>query len=117
MEEEKFLEMFKLVKENSVVLEFMKNNVVMKEDFDKLVVKVDNFEQRFGGLENSLEQFQLKTEGSFALLEKELTDLKIKLDELSKRTIEDADVTAQDVTELEARVRVLESKVNQMQTA
>lgn len=80
------------------ILEFLKDNMVVKEDF----------QSEMGALKEQMES-------GFARIELELEGIKRDLEELSKRTKEDADALAGDYLKLKQRVDALEAQVKQMQ--
>ena len=110
------------------IMEFMQ---AFAENVDKKFEQVDKrFEQvdkRFEQIDSHFEQSdtrlgRLETVTSEILSElryikNEIKDIKIRLDKLEKRTLEDADAAAHDIIQLRDRVETLENQVRQLQGA
>lgn len=117
---ERFDDLMEFLQENVVVKDDLKNfatkddlkNFATKDDLKSLATKDD-----VNLLRKEFEAFRVETDGNFRMLRNELDDIKTQLRELEKRTIEDANVAAQDILKLQNRVSALEAQVRQMQAA
>ncbi|KKW17529.1 MAG: hypothetical protein UY58_C0002G0015 [Candidatus Magasanikbacteria bacterium GW2011_GWA2_50_22] len=85
------------------VLDFLKEHMVMREDFEEFKTNTD---KKFDSIEARLFEIQ-----------NELQDIRKSLEALERRTKEDADAVSQDIIELRKRVDFLEAQVQQLQTA
>lgn len=99
------------------ILDFLKENMVVKEEFEERMTgvegRISGVENRLTGVENRLDSL----EQSFARFEVELKDVKEALRRLEKMVKEDTDALAGEVDNLRARVAVLEKKFNQLQSS
>ncbi|MEK9183143.1 MAG: hypothetical protein AAB849_01390 [Patescibacteria group bacterium] len=108
----------------SEILDFLKDNMVIKEEFtkfekevgerfDRVDVRLDKVENRLDGVEGRLDSI----ENRLIFLEKEIADIKFDLKKLSERTLEDADAHAKDILDLQKRVEKMEKEMTQMRLA
>ncbi|OGH84460.1 MAG: hypothetical protein A2261_00285 [Candidatus Magasanikbacteria bacterium RIFOXYA2_FULL_44_8] len=102
--EEKLDKLLKLAEENVEVVTHVK----------EYIVKMDS---RLLSLENQLSIFSNETRGSFSAIESDLSDVKIQLEKLDKRTKEDSDAHAEEAVKLLDRVALFERQVARLQTA
>lgn len=92
------------------IMEFLQEHVVTKEDLRETEKRLDG---RMDRLENRMDHL----EAELALIHQDLSDIKARLDRLEKRTKEDADASAREVTELRKRVEHLELQVAELHAA
>lgn len=96
---------------NAEILEFLKENMVMNEDFQSVKADVGTLKENMATkadiarLDNRLAEMQL-----------ELERIRVKLDEVESRLKDDTDAFAQDILQLKSRVKVLEQRLG-MQSA
>lgn len=103
MEEEKILpELLKLTKENTEVLHFMQDNMVMKEDLEDLATKED--------LESFREEVKSDLSVNFSRMNDKLDKMDKKREELETKTQEDADAAATDLGKVDRRLSFVENK-------
>lgn len=82
---------------NADILEFLRENMVMKEDFDVRIGKVDT---KLESLDARLAEIQL-----------EIENIKSRLDTIEKTLKDDTDALASEVVQLKKRVAVLEQQL------
>ena len=96
------------------VMEFLQDNMAMKQDVANLEHKMND---RFVRLEQKIEDVHLSLSGQIRMIEIELKDIKESLANLEKRTFEDTGAIAGDFVKLQNRVKVLENQIRQLQSA
>lgn len=89
------------------ILEFLKENMVMKEDFDGLKGEFGEFRKEIKG---EIKEIRL----ILYEIQKELEEIRYRLDNLEKRTREDADALAKDVIELHRRLGIAEEVIKKL---
>ncbi|MDP3245195.1 MAG: hypothetical protein Q8M83_06095 [bacterium] len=104
------------------IMEFLKEHMVMKEDFDSFRGDFNVLKSDFNVLKNDFESFKGNTEKRFDSIDaslfeirQELQSIRERLDALDLRTKEDADAEMQDILELRRRVELLEKQIRQLQ--
>lgn len=94
----------------SEILDYLKDNMVTKEEFTEFK---QNVEGRLDRVEGRLDNI----ENRLIFLEKEIADIKTDLKKLSERTLEDSDAQAKDILDLQKRVEKMEKEMTQMRLA
>lgn len=92
------------------VMGFLKENMVMNEDFQSFKKGVD---EKFQGMNVKLESLDTR----LAEMQSELQDIKVRLDAIEKRIKEDVDAVVLEVQKLKARVMVLEQQLSRQQAS
>ena len=95
-------ELVKITNENTEVLHFMQDNMVMREEFDEFKIIM---ETRLTSIESEL-----------ITIRSELNNIKNRLEKLERRTKEDSDAYARDILDLKQRVRELERSIHRLQS-
>lgn len=87
------------------------------EAIGDLAIQIDRrfaqVDQRFDYIEQRLDNMSARLD----MMEKDLADIKVRLANLEKHTIEDADALAKDVIKLKERVSWLEDQIKQLRVA
>ncbi len=83
---------------------------VLKTDVSELKTGQNNLRQEF-------DSFRTETRHNFERVFSEISEIKIRLTRLEKRTLEDSDVAASEIIELKKRVDFLEKQFNKLQRA
>lgn len=86
------------------VVQFMQENVAMKEDIIRVEQKLTSLEQGQSSIHTRLDS-----------IEKELQGLRKDFDMLERRTREDVNVSVKDIFDLKRRIEELENKVRLLQ--
>lgn len=86
-------------------MDFLVERMATKEDLERFATKKDLVDLRDDLMS------EIKS------IRSELAEIKRDLEKLSERTIEDADVSAQEILQLKKRVDVLERQIKEMQPA
>lgn len=104
---------------NGEILEFLKEHMVMKEDFeersgvvDKKFVKID---ERFVKIDEKLVKLEEKMDNGFADLKLELEGIKQAIEKIDTRTLTDDNAMNAEIIKLKQRVEALEKKLYQLQ--
>lgn len=105
--EEQFTELLKISKENTDVLHFIQENMVMKDEFQEFK---DETSANFARLRN-----EFTTE--LRAIRNELEEVKTRLTQIEQRTMEDSDAMAADNLEFRQKIQQLETRVTQLETA
>lgn len=79
--------------------------------------RFDGLEQRLSKLGKGQETFRAEMHDEFRRIHKEIDDIKIKLDQLSERTLEDDDAINRELLGLRQRVENLEKQFKQLKAA
>jgi|GEM_PF-2719924 len=98
------------------LMEFLSENMATKADIANMATKDDIRELR-EELRNEISQVKFDLGREIGSVRAEVEELRREIEKLSKRTIEDANVTAQDILKLQKRMDALEQRLNQFQPA
>lgn len=101
----------------SEILDYLKDNMVTKEEFTEFRKEVDEHFDRVDGRLDRVEGRLDNIENRLIFLEKEIADIKADLKKLSERTLEDSDAQAKDILDLQKRVDKMEKEMTQMRLA
>lgn len=92
------------------------------ERFDRLEARMSSLEERVTFLEERMSDIERRMEDGFTTvnvrlkrIEEDINTLRIKIENLAKRTLEDSDAQGKDVVLLIKRVDILERKVGLLQ--
>ena len=91
---------------NADILEFLKDHMVMNEDFKDEMKKVD---ERFQQVATKKDIERL--DARLVEMQRELEEIRTRLDDIEQRLKDDTDALAKEVVQLRKRVTVLEQKL------
>lgn len=98
---------------NGEILEFLKENMVMKEDFDESISKM----VEKTGFDEKMSKLEEKMDNGFAGLKLELEGIKQAIEKFDTRTLTDDNAMNAEIVKLKQRVEALEKKLYQLRPA